>query len=142
MSNGTLLVSGATGTNTLTVAGGTLSGNGTILGPVVVSAGGTLAPGNAGAASTRSPSATRLTLQTRSLLSFDVNESAGTCDQVIGLTSVTFGGTLALNNQAGTFAPSDAFKLFDARSYVGAFDKITPADPRREHGLGHQHPDQ
>ena len=70
-----------------------------------------------------------LTLQTRSLLSFDVNESAGTCDQVIGLTSVCFGGTLVLNNQAGAFAPSDAFKLFDARSYVGAFDQITPVTP-------------
>ena len=129
VSNGTLLVSGAAGTNTLTLAGGTLSGNGTILGPVVASAGGTLAPGNAGASIATLAISNTLTLQSRSLLSFDVNESAGTCDKVIGLTSVTFGGTLVLNNQAGTFAPGDAFKLFDARSYVGAFDKITPVTP-------------
>jgi hypothetical protein len=129
LSNGTLFVSGATGTNTLSVVGGTLSGNGKILGPVVVSAGATLAPGNAGASIDALTISNTLTLQTRSLLSFDVNESAGTCDQVIGLTSVSFGGTLALNNQAGAFAPSDAFKLFDARSYTGAFDKITPVRP-------------
>ena len=129
VSNGTLFVSGATGTNTLTVAGGTLSGNGKILGPVVVSAGGTLAPGNASASIDTLTISNTLTLQTRSLLSFDVNESARTCDKVIGLTSVTFGGILVLNNQAGTFAPSDAFKLFDATSYVGAFDKITPVTP-------------
>jgi autotransporter-associated beta strand protein len=129
VSNGTLLVSGATGTNTLTVTGGTLSGNGKILGPVVVGAGSTLAPGNAVASIDTLTISNTLTLQTRSLLSFDINESAGTCDKVIGLTSVTFGGILVLNNQAGTFAPSDAFKLFDARSYVGAFDKITPVTP-------------
>ena len=128
VSNGTLFVSGTAGTNTLTVAGGTLSGNGKILGPVVVNAGATLAPGNGAAIGTLTIS-NNLTFQTRSLLNFDVNESASTCDQVTGLHSVAFGGTLALNNQAGAYAPSAALKLFDAQSYAGTFDKITPVTP-------------
>ncbi|HVM49389.1 MAG TPA: hypothetical protein VMU04_15280, partial [Candidatus Acidoferrum sp.] len=129
VSNGTLFVSGSTGTNLLTVAGGTLSGNGHVLGPVVVGAGGMLAPGSPGGSIDTLSISNSLTLQTRSLLSFDVNKSAGTCDQLAGLTSITFGGTLTLNLLAGSFAPSDAFKLFDARSYAGAFDKITPVLP-------------
>lgn len=127
VSNGVLAVNGSlAGGNPVNVAGGTLTGSGILTGPVTIGAGGTLAPGTALGTLTISNT---LTLQTRSLQSFDVNESAGTCDEVIGLTSVSFGGTLVLNNQAGAFAPSDAFKLFDARSYVGSFDKITPVTP-------------
>jgi hypothetical protein len=67
------------------VVGGTLGGNGKILGPVVVGAGATLAPGNSGASIDTLTISNTLVLQTRSLLSFDVNESAGTYDKVVGL---------------------------------------------------------
>jgi hypothetical protein len=125
ISNGTLLVPGVI-TNPVTAAGGTLSGTGTIAAPVVVSSGGTLAPGPA--IGTLMISNT-LTLQPGSLTSLDLNKATGARDQIVGLTSVSYGGTLALNNLAGTLAVGDAFKLFDAGSYSGAFANLTPSSP-------------
>jgi beta-glucanase (GH16 family) len=126
LSNGTLLVSGVTGTNTLTVAGGTLTGAGRITGPVIVTAGGTLAPGTSIGTLTIS---NNLTLQPGSFASVELSQTAGTCDKVTGLANVTFGGTLRVNNLSGTLASRDAFKLFDAASYSGAFARITPLTP-------------
>ena len=45
------------------------------------------------------------------------------------MTSVSYGGTLALTNLSGTLAAGDAFKLFDATSYSGSFANIVPASP-------------
>jgi autotransporter-associated beta strand protein len=126
ISNGTLLVTGITGTNTVTVAGGTLAGSGRLAGPVIVNGGGTLTPGIALGTLTIS---NRLILQPGALTSIDINKTAGTSDEVPGLTSVAFSGTLVVNNQAGTLAPRDAFKLFDAGSYSGSFARINPATP-------------
>ena len=126
LSNGTLVVSGVTGTNTLRVAGGTLTGTGQITGPVLATSGGTLSPGPAIGTLTISNT---LTLQSGSLTSLEVNKSAGTGDAIVGLTSVTFGGTLSIIKQAGTWAIGDAFKLFEARTYSGAFANITPSAP-------------
>ena len=126
ITNGALSVSGVTGTNTVTVAGGTLTGGGTVAGPVIVGAGGTLAPGNG--LGTLAISNT-LTVKPGGVAALDINASAGTCDEVIGLTSVTYGGTLSLNNLAGTLAAPAAFKLLDARSYSGYFSRINPASP-------------
>ena len=125
ISNGTLLVNGVI-TNSVTVAGGTLSGTGTMTGPVFVNAYGTLSPGPSIGTLTISNT---LTLQPGSLTSLDLNKSTGACDQIIGLTSISYAGTLAINNQAGTLAVGDAFKLFDAGSYSGAFANITPSSP-------------
>ena len=125
VSNGTLLVNGIL-TNSVTVAGGTLGGTGTIAGPVFVNAYGTLSPGPSIGTLTISNT---LTLQPGSLTSLDLNKSTGTRDQIIGLTSISYAGTLAINNQAGTLAVGDAFKLFDAGSYSGAFANITPSSP-------------
>jgi len=58
-----------------------------------------------------------------------VNHSTGTNDQVRGLSSITYGGMLSLTNFAGTFATNDAFKLFAAANYGGAFSGLTPAIP-------------
>ena len=126
LSNGTLVVSGVTGTNLLTVAGGTLTGAGRIAGSVVVSGGGTLAPGRALGTLAISNS---LTLQAGSFTSVELNKTAGTSDRIVGLKSVVYGGTLVVNNLAGTLAPRDAFKLFDAVSYLGAFARISPLTP-------------
>jgi autotransporter-associated beta strand protein len=124
ISNGTLLVNSSL-TNLVVVTGGALGGTGTIGGPVVVNAGGVLA-GSSIASLTFSNS---LTLNPGSVTSLNINKAAGTADTIVGLTSLTYGGTLALNNQAGAFAIGDAFKLFDARTYSGAFTTITPASP-------------
>ena len=64
-----------------------------------------------------------------SVTSIDVNKSAGTNDQLVGITTLQYGGMLALNNLGAAFAPGDAFKIFDAQSYSGTFGKISPLTP-------------
>jgi hypothetical protein len=59
----------------------------------------------------------------------DINKTTGTNDLITGLASVTYGGTLAVNNLSGTLTTSDSFKLFSAGTYSGAFASITPATP-------------
>jgi len=59
----------------------------------------------------------------------ELNAAAGTNDVVRGLTSVTYGGTLTLSNLAGTITALNAFKLFSATSYRGAFAALNPASP-------------
>jgi hypothetical protein len=59
----------------------------------------------------------------------ELNRSAQTNDSINGLTAVTYGGTLVLTNLSGALAPDDAFKLFDASTYGGAFSTITPSRP-------------
>jgi hypothetical protein len=59
----------------------------------------------------------------------ELDATTRTNDLIRGLTSVTYGGTLALSNLSGTITASSAFKLFNANSYGGAFTSITPASP-------------
>ena len=62
-------------------------------------------------------------------------------DTVTGLTSVTMGGTLVINNVGNPLAGGDAIQLFSASSgYSGSFDNIIPATPGQRFGVGHQHP--
>jgi len=125
ISNGTLQVNGLI-TNPVTVAGGTLSGTGTVTGPVVVNAYGTLAPGPALGTLTISNT---LTLRPGSSTLIDLNKTTGACDQITGLTSIAYGGTLFLSNQAGVLAAGDSFKLFNASKYSGAFSRFSPTAP-------------
>jgi hypothetical protein len=60
---------------------------------------------------------------------FELNKTAGTNDNIIGMTSVTYGGTLVLANLSGTLANGDVFKLFTATNYSGAFASLFPASP-------------
>ncbi|MEO7297816.1 MAG: family 16 glycosylhydrolase [Verrucomicrobiota bacterium] len=122
VSNGTLMVNGRLGANSVTVTGGKLGGTGSIAGPVVVKVGGTLAPGASIGTLAISNS---LTLQPGSIISIEINKSAGTSDKIIGLTSANYGGTLLVANLSGTLAVGDAFKIFDALNYAGAFAKIS-----------------
>ncbi|MGD0258723.1 MAG: family 16 glycosylhydrolase [Verrucomicrobiota bacterium] len=130
ISNGTLQVTGSM-TNAIVVAGGTLSGTGVLAGPVSVIAGGTLSPGPGFAQLTLSNT---LALGSGSSTLMDVNAATGASDEITGLTEVTYGGALVLNNQSGAFAAGNAFKLFDAASYAGAFASISPTVPGM--GLG------
>ena len=110
----------------ITVAGGTLGGTGTLSGPVVVNAGATLAPGSSIGTLTIS---NNLTLQAGSITSVELNKTAHTCDQVLGMSNVTYGGTLVLSNLSGTLAAGDTFKVFDALSYSGSFAALSPTNP-------------
>ncbi len=124
VSAGALLVNGVIGASPVTVTAGILSGNGLIQGPVTIQPAGRLAPGASIGVMTIANS---LTLSGVTIM--ELNAATGTNDLVRGLTSVIYGGTLTLSNLAGTITASNAFKLFSATSYRGAFAALTPASP-------------
>jgi len=124
VSGGTLLVNGVLGNSAVFVTNGILSGNGIIQGPVTVQPGGSLAPGTSIGTLTISNS---LSLSGNTIM--ELNAPAGTNDYVRGLTSATYGGTLTLSNVAGTITAANAFKLFSANTYAGAFVALSPTSP-------------
>lgn len=122
VSNGTLLVDGSL-TGAATVWGGTLGGHGTISGAVAVKAGGTLAPGD-NAIGTLTINNT-LALNPTSQTLMEINPAAGANDSVVGLTSVTYGGALVVNNLGGAVTNGSHFTLFSAGSSSGNFNSVT-----------------
>ncbi len=121
---GTLSVEGILAASLVWVSGGTLAGTGVIGGPVYIKATGILAPGPSVGTLTISN-----TLSLQGLTVMEIDQAAGACDLVRGLTSVTYGGTLIVSNRAGSFAAGTAFRLFDAASYRGSFASIIPDEP-------------
>ncbi len=119
---GALLVNGATGAGTVTVSGGLLGGTGTINGQVNVGAGGTLSPGASLGTLTLS---SNLTLAGNTFI--EVNASTGARDQVAGLTSVAYGGTLTVSNVSGSLAPGASFQIFPVTTFTGNFASISGA---------------
>jgi autotransporter-associated beta strand protein len=119
VSNGTLFVDGTIVTSAVTVNGGTLGGAGTINGPVTVNAGCTLSPGNTNIG--------RLTignvLSLAGTASFRLSKSGSvlTNDQVAGLTSVAYSGTLTVTAAGDALAGGDAFTLFSGGTKSGSF---------------------
>ena len=125
VSNGTLLITGQLGSGNVSVqSGGTLGGNGgTIAGPVSVAAGGTLAPGGTGAGVLTIGNS--LTLAPGSFTSVKINKTAATEDRVAGVSAVTYGGTLVVNNLSGTLTTSDTFTLFSPGASASNFSSIS-----------------
>ena len=123
---GVLVLNGInTYTGSTTVSNGTLSGIGALAGPVAVVPGGNLAPG---------ASIGTLTINNDLTLggtfTAEVNSTnAQTADLVTGLGTVTYGGTLAIENLGPALTTVDAFLLFSATNRAGAFESITPATP-------------
>jgi fibronectin-binding autotransporter adhesin len=133
INNGTLLVNGSIGATVVSVAnGGTLAGTGTIGNNVTVSAGGTISAGVAGAPGNLTV-AGNVSLQSGATNFMELNKTAVANDQIRAIaaapTTITYAGTLALTNLAGTLAAGDSFKLFTATNYAGSFSAITPASP-------------
>jgi autotransporter-associated beta strand protein len=125
--SGTLLLeSASTFSGTTTVSAGTLGGTGTLAGPLVVQSGATLSPGDSIGVLTVNNT---VTLAAGSTTVMEVSEAAGTSDQLLGVTGLTYGGTLVLRNVAGNLAVSDLFKLFAAGSYNGAFSSVVSETP-------------
>jgi autotransporter-associated beta strand protein len=125
INGGTLEVNGSM-SDPIAVAGGTLTGTGILSGPVSVSAGGTISPGPGFAELFVSNT---LGLQSSGSVSMDVNAATGASDEIAGMTQLSYGGALVLNNQAGSFSATNSFKLFDASTYSGAFSSISPPSP-------------
>jgi outer membrane autotransporter protein len=105
---------------------GTLGGTGTIPCPVDIGPGGTLSPGASIGTLTINNT---LTLHADSTTRMEINATASTRDQVVGVTTLSYGGTLAVVNLGGVLTVNDSFKLFTAETYTGAFAAITPATP-------------
>jgi autotransporter-associated beta strand protein len=124
-------VTGNFGGHLTLVSGQLLDGNGTVSGDLTAGAGATISPGRAIGAS--SPLIGTLTvidgiLTLQGSTRMDLDATLDTND-VLRASSITFGGTLQLENFAGTLSVGDSFKLFDATTYNGSFASITPATP-------------
>jgi fibronectin-binding autotransporter adhesin len=108
----------------------TLIGNGLVLGGNVnFGSGSTLAVGFVGSTYTLTMTG-NLTLGAGSTNDVTINKTTGVAsDQVVGLTNVTAGGTLVINNIGNALAAGDAIKLFGATNYGGSFSSIVPSTP-------------
>jgi autotransporter-associated beta strand protein len=127
-SNGTLNVSGIV-RGPVNVFGGTLGGTGQLSAPVSLAAGATLAPGtepgNLGTLTLNH----QLTLASGSVTVMELNALNLTCDRVVGLSNLVFGGTLMLSNVAGTLLAGQGFPLFQATNTSGSFASLSPPSP-------------
>jgi autotransporter-associated beta strand protein len=125
VSAGLLLVNNTSGSGTgggaVTVNGGILGGTGSIAGIVTANAGGTLAPGTASALGTLTLNSAPVLAGT-SLFRIDRNSGSPLTDKIV-LTSGTlnYGGTLVVSNVGATLVGGEAYELFNAPSYSGAF---------------------
>ena len=106
--------------------GATLGGQGTLSGTVAINSGATLSPGTSVGILTVN---NVVTLQGTTFM--ELNKTASTNDELRGVTTLNYGGTLAIANLAGTLTAGDSFKLFTAGTYSGAFTTLTPAIPDR-----------
>jgi autotransporter-associated beta strand protein len=128
VSGGTLEVDAINlGPSAVTVSsGGTLAGsNGVFMGTVTIGPGGTLSPGTSIGTLYVS---NNLVLGGNCLM--EVNLSTGVNDRVLGMTSLTYGGTLVLTNiGAQAYTNGTVIKLFDAATYVAGAVTIQPSSP-------------
>ncbi len=99
-----------------------MEGTGTVNGTVAID--GELAPGVGSTTPATLTINNTLTLNASSTTSVQV--AAASNDQVVGLSSVTFGGTLNVSDLSlgGIFA-GQTFQLFTATSYSGNFASVT-----------------
>jgi len=125
---GTLLAGGSLPTNAVTVAaGGILGGTGVIGGPVLVQSGAGLSPG---------PGLGKLTINNTLSLApgsqtyLEVNAGTSGHDQVVGLSNVSYGGSLVVSNVAGIVTNRQSFQLFSAASRSGMFSAVSAANPQ------------
>ena len=129
VSNGTLIVNGSLAGGAVTVAGGTLTGSGVLTGATIVQSGGTLSSGGTGIGTLTVSN--NLTLAGNALVKLNKPLSPAQSNDVVKATGVlTYGGTLTVTNiGASSLVAGDAFNLFTAGTYAGAFANITPATP-------------
>lgn len=130
VSNGTLRVTGAISNSPVTVVGGTLSGTGYFGGAVAIS-GGTLEPGVSTNLSEVLTINNDLTINGTALVQIGKSGATPVNDSVVGVTNITYGGTLVVTNvTGGTIVGGDAFVLFSASgTKIGNFANIIVQPP-------------
>ena len=128
VSNGTLQVDGILGgTNRLTVAAGSLSGSGLISNAVNVDASASLEPGPG---IQTLAIAGNLVLAGTTALEIDKAGATLTSDRVVGIDSLTLGGTLRITASGDAPDTGDTYNLFDAATTDGRFASYDlPAPP-------------
>jgi hypothetical protein len=123
VNSGSLFVNGTIAAGspvTVSGVGSVLGGVGAIGGLATVNAGASFAPGNLGIGT--------MTINTLSLAgntTMEISGSPALNDAVLGLTSVTYGGNLVVNNIGGTPAAGAKFTLFSAATRQGSFASVT-----------------
>jgi fibronectin-binding autotransporter adhesin len=124
----TLDVSGHTGGSYTLAPGQTLTGStyGTVNGNLTNGPGSTINPGTNAQGTYTIQGA--LVIQGTNLM--DINKDQNFWD-TLNATSIKYGGTLMLNlsNAVNPFVAGDAFPIYSASSYSGAFASIIPATP-------------
>ena len=109
-STATLLVNGKLKGGVLSVANlTTLGGSGAILDPVMVD--GTLAPGNSGIGTLTVSNS--VTFASDGAAVMEINHASAPNADLLSANSVTYGGTLTVNNIGGPLQAGDTFNLFD-----------------------------
>jgi autotransporter-associated beta strand protein len=135
VSAGQLQVDGTLGTGAATVAvtnTGTLCGIGFVNDAVTVQSGGTVSPGDfIGTAYLGTLSISNsVTMLSNSIAQINVDKNAPGNAQLNVSGSLTYSGTLTLTNITGVaYALGDSFTIFNAGSYLGAFQSINPSVP-------------
>jgi len=130
VSGGTLLLNSTTGSGTgsgaVSVTAGTLGGTGAISGAVTVGAGGNLAPGTTIGTLTINNS---LGLAGTTTIEVSRNGATLASDKIVGLTSVSFGGTLVVSNIGpDALVQGNSFQLFNIGG-SGNFANVMPVLP-------------
>jgi autotransporter-associated beta strand protein len=130
VSGGTLLVNNTAGSGTglgaVSVTAGTLGGTGAISGAVSVGAAGNLGPGTSIGTLAINNS---LSLAGTTTIEVSRNGFTLASDRIVGLTSVSFGGSLVVNNLGpDALVQGNSFQLFSIGG-SGNFTSITPALP-------------
>ena len=123
VSAGKLLINGSVGSSPVTVAvGATLGGGGTLGRATTVN--GTLAPGNNGVGALTVNNALTLAATSKALMEISKNGGTATFDRVLGVTTLTQGGTLTVTATGEALQVGDSFRLFAATTYNGAFATV------------------
>jgi len=138
VSNGVLLIDTGVGpADTVLVYGGRLGGGGPnsyIECNVTNFAGGTIEGGDLGTNIGALYIGGGLTLEPGTTTVARIDPDNSTFDSIIGMTNVTFGGTLTVTNIGGAWTSGQSFQLFQATTYVGNFDAFNL--PPLPFGLG------
>lgn len=130
VSNGTLYIDGTyLGGGQVTVNGGALGGVGIIGGPVTVGANGTISPGNAANPVSTLEIDSVVVLGGTTVMDLNKGGNGLPNDSIVFAPSLTYGGTLRLNNVGAALAAGDEFTLFVVGGADGAFAAIVPATP-------------